>query len=417
MVNEKYAYNWITSKIGKAYLFASVLRRYVHRRQPRSLSPDVVLTEYGDSTHEYFFGYYDITPFSADERRVLAIQCPMGEARTTIDNPVEVGYFLVEGADQKFHRIGDTTNWCWQQGCRLQWYPTDGNRLVLYNQLVQGKHGAVIQDVETKRIEREYCKPIYSLSGDGRFAVSLNFARLQRLRPGYGYGDLPDETIDDPCPDRDGLWIMDMHTGNSEILLTMAEIARFQPQETMQEAVHYVNHVLWNPDSSRFMFFHLWLRDGIRRSRLLTLDKNGQHLFALYNEEHVSHYCWKNNDELVAFSTHLETGPHFHHYRDQEGLIGLIGQNVLTEDGHPSFNPSSNLLLTDTYPNRFLERELLLFNIDSCELEVLGTFYSPPVLAGELRCDLHPRWSPTGSMICFDSAHGGKRTVCILKLS
>ena len=105
----------------------------------------------------------------------------------------------------------------------------------------------------------------------------------------------------------DGLWIMDMATGNAELLLTMSEIARFQPQETMQEAVHYVNHVLWNPNSSRFMFFHLWLRDGIRRSRLLTLDKNGQHLFALYNEEHVSHYCWKNNDELVAFSTHFES--------------------------------------------------------------------------------------------------------------
>ncbi|SVE55722.1 uncharacterized protein METZ01_LOCUS508576, partial [marine metagenome] len=43
--------------------------------------------------------------------------------------------------------------------------------------------------------------------------------------------------------------------------------------------------------------------------------------------------------------------------------------------------------------------------------------YSPPALTAEVRCDLHPRWSPTGSMICFDSAHEGKRAVCVLHLS
>ena len=46
---------------------------------------------------------------------------------------------------------------------------------------------AVVRDALTGAVVRTLPRPIYALSRDGRQAVTLNFARLQHQRPGYGY--------------------------------------------------------------------------------------------------------------------------------------------------------------------------------------------------------------------------------------
>ena len=66
--------------------------------------------------------------------------------------------------------------------------------------------------------------PIYSISNDCLYAVSLDFRRLQRLRPGYGYEDLPDTSIDQKAPENQGLWLMDLKTGQSELIISLADI-------------------------------------------------------------------------------------------------------------------------------------------------------------------------------------------------
>ncbi len=391
-------------------------RRLLGRRSKALVNPDCVLRVFGHHDQEVFFGYYDVTPFSPDERYLLAMRKPFARGQKAPGTSIAVGYYSLEDDDPQFEEIGTTTTWCWQQGCRLQWFPHDKNRLILFNQLVNGKHGAVIKDIESKKIEQQYSRAIYSLSKDGKVGISLNFARLQRLRPGYGYDNLTDETTEEQCPEYDGLWSVDMATGKIELILTVSQIAQINPQKTMVGAVHYFNHVLWNPSSTRIMFFHLWLKKGKRRARLITVDKDGGQPYVLYNEDQVSHYCWLNENELIAFSTHPSTGGHYHHYRDKEGLIGVVGKNILTEDGHPSVKPELRKMLTDTYPDKRLERKLLLYDLVTTDMVILGSFFSPTTFMGEYRCDLHPRWSPSGRMLCIDSAHNGVRQQCVIEI-
>ena len=46
----------------------------------------------------------------------------------------------------------------------------------------------------------------------------------------------------------------------------------------------------------------------------------------------------------------------------------------------------------------------------------LGDFFVPEkYLDTDLKCDLHPRFSPSGNLICIDSAHTGERQVYIIK--
>lgn len=379
----------------------------------------VSLEKYGDNGHQVFFGYYDISPFNFDESILLATRAPFLNTPPQADIPLEIGYYHLRNGLTKFVKIGRTTTWCWQQGCRLQWYPLSmqgENNRVIYNALIDNQFGCYIQDIWNNKIVRQYRRAIYSVSPDGRFGLSLNFSRLGRLRPGYGYVNLPDETEGELAPEEDGIWYIDMDTGEDTLLLSIADIVQLKPLETMQGAEHYFNHICLNPDGTRFLFFHVWLKEGERYTRLITCNADGSEPYALINEGHVSHYTWKSSDEILCFSTHANTGMKYHLYRDKTSYKEVVGDGLLVMDGHPSYSPGDHFILTDTYPDRYSDRHLLLFDVAHKQLIDIGGFFSPYKYKGELRCDLHPRWSPSGSYIAFDSAHEGRRSLYIFTL-
>jgi hypothetical protein len=359
-----------------------------------------------------FFGYYDKTPFSCDESKILGLIAPFENNPPKATDEICIGYFDTQN-EFKYHKIGTTSTWCWQQGCRLQWYPKDENNLIIYNTIVNGKYGSRIQNILTKKIIRKYEFPIYDVDNKGLWVISLNFSRLHRLRPGYGYVNFPDQTHTNPCPNNDGVWRLNLETNEIKLILNLEEIAKIQPTETMEGATHYVNHLSFNPSGNRFMFLHLWVNNGKRFSRLFTSDINGNGLYLLANENMVSHYTWKNDTDLLVYSHHKETGNKYHLYKDMTEKIEVFGSGILKEDGHPSFHPLNSSLLTDTYPDKYSERKLLLYDSKG-SLHVLGAFFSPLQFSKEVRCDLHPRWDRTGKQICFDSAHEGYRCMYLM---
>jgi hypothetical protein len=46
----------------------------------------------------------------------------------------------------------------------------------------------------------------------------------------------------------------------------------------------------------------------------------------------------------------------------------------------------------------------------------LGRFVEPPEFRSGWRCDLHPRWSPRGDLIGFNSTRTGSRQVYVIEL-
>jgi hypothetical protein len=393
------------------------LRIGVHRaaRLASSFHPSCSTWKFFDRRNHVFFGYYDVSPFSHDEKLLLAMHVPHKNIPLRSPLEIAVGYYDLTEKNSLCVEIGKTSTWCWQQGCRLQWFPETSDSEILYNRIVDGKYGCVIQDIRSKKIIRSLQRPIYTVSRDGRWGLSLNFSRLHRLRPGYGYTHFPDETEGQRAPGDDGIWRIDMNSGGEEFLFSIEEITAFDPLESMNGAEHYFNHILFNPAGTRFMFFHIWLKDGKRFVRLITCNPDGNERYALVNEGHVSHYTWKSNNELLAYSTHKDTGTNYHLYRDETGEREIVGEGVLTGDGHPSYSPDASLLLTDTYHDKYREQHVLIYRLENEELVSLGSFYGPPEFRGEVRCDLHPRWSPSGKYICIDTPYKGKRAMFLIE--
>jgi len=357
-------------------------------------------------SNHVFFGYYDITPFSVDENLLLAMHVSSGKQISSPWIKATVGFYDLADEKRSFYEIGSTKTWCWQQGCRLQWYPEENNRVVLYNTMVDENYGCIVKDIFSKKTIKHYNLPIYSVSKNGKWGLSLNFSRLQRLRPGYGYYVLPDKTVGEFMPKKSGIVRLDMETGEKSFLFSVNDIANLKATGTMQDAEHYFNHLLYNPEGSRFLCVHLWVKEGRRYSRLITADRDGNHVYVMNNEGHSSHYCWKSNYEILVYATYAETGMHYYLCKDMSENRTIIGRGKLTEDGHPSFFPNGSALITDTYPDKYRAQSLLLFNLNNCQLKTLNQFYIPSKFSGENRCDLHPKLSPTGTYVCIDNVKG-----------
>jgi hypothetical protein len=383
----------------------------MYNKEARS-RPDI--DTYGVPNAHTFFGYYDITPFSPDGERLLSMVTASADHGASAMLNIRLGYFDLH--DHKtFVDVGESSTWCWQMGCRLQWFPQDPDRLIFYNTLVNGRYGAVIQDITTRAIERQFDRPIYAFDAGGNRALSVNFSRLQRLRPGYGYRNLPDDSIGHPFPQNDGIWRIDMTSGKSELIIDLSRLAQFDSLPSMTNAQHYVNHISFSPSGDRFMFFHLWEVNGQRYNRLMTSNWSGDDLCILESEGTASHYSWKSETELLATIHFDKKRTRYILYTDGSNNKTIIAPNLLNRDGHPSYAPQGGHFVTDTYPDDYREQHLLLFTEDTRLLD-LARFYSPPAFRGETRCDLHPRWDPTGQLICVDDTSQGLRKLAVLRI-
>ena len=365
----------------------------------------------------HFFGYYDKCPWDISERYMLALEVDFMERPPGPEDCVTVGLIDLTNKN-KWEPIGRTNAWNWQQGTMLQWLPTAPDRLIIYNKREKDGFISVIQDIHTGKT-RTLPLPIYALSRDGKSALSLNFARLAQTRPGYGYSGLPDPWEDDPCPEEDGIYWMDLATGKHRLIISLRQIAEIRHHPSMDGDKHWFNHLLFSPDDKRFIFLHRWRpQEGAHwRTRMFTANPDGSDIYCVSDHEMVSHFDWYNPKQILAWARRYGIGDRYFLFTDRTDHFEVLGEGILTCDGHCSYSPDGRWILTDTYPDSENMRTLILYRPSDRYRVDIGRFFSPEKLKGEIRCDLHPRWSRDGRKVCIDSAHEGGRQVYVLDVS
>lgn len=290
----------------------------------------------------------------------------------------------------------------------LQWVPGSRTKVV-WNDREGGRFVCRVLDVETREKRTIPC-PIYTLSPDGRTAVAPDFARVQDMRPGYGYAGLADAHRDEMAPADSGIFSIDLATGERELIISLAEVARFgEPDASMKGAKHYFNHLLFNTDGSRFVFLHRW-RPGGRggfRTRMLTASPEGKDLSVVDPSGKTSHFIWRDRAHILAWTRPRGKGSGFYLFEDRTGRFEQVGARVMTQNGHCTYLPGSEWILNDTYPDRKnREQHVYLYHVPTGGRVTLGRFRSPGEYTGEWRSDTHPRASGDGRKVVIDSAHG-----------
>ena len=382
------------------------------------IETEVPSREITNGPKSHWFAYYDKYQFDPSGRYVLGMEIGFDNRSPTPEDEIRLGMVDLHEGD-RWIEIGRTHAWSWQQGCMLQWVPGSESE-VIYNDRRDGRFISVIKNVFTGEV-RVMPRAVYTVSPDGKRALSLDFARVNDTRPGYGYVGLPYDWSRGDHPEDDGIYEVDLVAATSKRIISLAQIVDIDGRDNMKGVRHWFNHLLYSPDGSRFILLHRWKKNpdgkGGRYTRMFTANADGNSIYNLSDHGMVSHFIWKNPRQILAWARRKDATDRFCLFTDRSDQYDVIGEGILTRDGHCTYSPDGRWILTDTYPDKERMQNLMLYNPSTSALVKIGRFYLPPNLTGEWRCDLHGRWSRDGKTVCIDSAHSGQRQMVILDVS
>jgi hypothetical protein len=355
----------------------------------------------------HWFSYYDKLQFDPTGRYVLGMEVDFEHRSPKANDIIKIGMVDLKNGE-KWTELGQSSAWCWQQGCMLQWRPGSKDEII-FNDRQDGRFVCHIFNVHSGSM-RTLPYPIYTVSPNGRTAVAPDFRRIQDMRPGYGYAGLLDPHKDAAAPKDSGIFRIDLDTGGRELIISLADIAKFgQIPGNPKDAKHYFNHLLFNTDGSRFIFLHRWRASGLSSfgTRMLTANSDGTNIHIVDPYGKTSHFIWRDPKHILAWAWHPSHGDAFYLYEDGTEKVEVVGKGIMTRNGHCTYLPGNKWILNDAYPDKERKQIVYLYNVATGKTVPLGHFYQPPEYQGECRCDTHPRFSPDGRTIVIDSPHAG----------
>ncbi|MFA6928891.1 MAG: hypothetical protein WCT05_01085 [Lentisphaeria bacterium] len=372
----------------------------------------------------YFFGYYDRDPWNADLSKHLTLKAPQCEKLPQIGETAEVGY--LEGTNRPFVPCAKTRAWCHQQGAMTLWLKHRQNCFI-YNDFDLEEQKLVARIYEIGRgVVGRYEFPIYAMSPDGRWGATLNFARIPRR--GYTYAEalLPDDKV--PDLDQDGVFLIDMHTGTSTLLVNYRQLIAAHPMAyDLKDQYLWLNHIIFNCDSSKLLFLFRHCPEQRKphwQTNMYTVDINGSDLACTLSQLHwtngmISHQIWgRTPNEILIDANWRQQGNEYVVFDDRiRPFRATRISRGMGPMAHLIFSPDGKWLLADSYPKDGFQ-SLARVNAENGEIEIIGRFrhQQPDTFPVDVRCDLHPRWSADGKRITVDSIHQGKRKVYLLNI-
>lgn len=385
------------------------------------------LTEGTGAGRFHAHAYYDIPVFDADSRLVAGHRVGFAERPPTPDDAVEIGYVDTEG-DGAWTPVGESRAWSWQQGALTQWVP--GTRTLVWNDREPGGpdgDGFAARTFDVDTGERGALpRPVYALDPGGRFALSLNMARLDHVRPGYGYPGGAGARLDRRRPADDGVWRVDLRTGEARLVLPLRDAARFlaphlsakdRVKDVVRRHVYWFNHVKLSPDGRRFTVKLRWRPRDLSRgwngrmgvSLTCGVDGGDPRLLA----RATSHVIWLDDDRLFLWD---EADRELALYRDAPGggqRIERMAPDLVDHNVHMRHLPgTADRFVFDT-PYRE-DVDLLAYDAGTGEHERIARFGNHVPKRGPFRCDLHPNPSPDGRKVVVTSLDDGGRQMYLL---
>lgn len=394
-----------------------------------------------------FVGFHDITPWSPDGESLAIHRTPPDFFRLEdCRNPIEICLWNLSSG--LIRPLDETTGWNFQQGSRLQWLPGTADTLI-FNTVEQGRAVAVLKNVQSGA-RTVLPSAIYAISPDGKTSIAPDFSTLAHHWKAYGYPLLANLPMNDN-QDADGLWQLDIETGNKNLFISTRRAAAFEAVPGADPSSHFLCHASFSPDGSRVIFLHRFFSsDGGLFTRMIATDRDAKNLVLLAQEK-VSHFDWFDRNQVLVWARFSGGGLAAARARGTLGAAWMkpllrvarrmtgrwkkqflaesyyrisiedpksrarFGWPSLDSDGHPMIARSHKWIVTDFYPDKTGKLPLILYNPDLAQrIDVHVFVHNPRSSDSDVKCDLHPRWSRSERLIAVDTCEAGFRQVRIL---
>lgn len=389
--------------------------------EPMRISP--VGSEKNPMYHGFFFyncSHNELYQFDPSGRFMLGMRIYIEGREVQPHDKGEVGYFDLKEKN-KWIKIGETTAWNWQQGCRLQWIPGSSEEIIWNDCSDDGKSlVSRIFNIKTKKI-RTLPISAYTISPDGKTVLSVNFERI--IHGGCNYVSVANPYKNIWAPNAIGILKMDLKSEKIEMLMSVRDMAHILypgslPSDTLNGTLYFFREG-FNPSGNRFIVFvkdARQVKSGGTKARTegFSMNLDGKDVKYLYKEP--SHHFWLNDKEIMDNGFHQDpvTGESVRGYfRFVDDGTGIAKEKYFdAPNGHITLHKNNDWILTDTYSiggytylymyhiptKKFVPLSKLAFKLGG------KLFQDNP---GIYRVDLHPRFSPDGKLVSIDSSHEG----------
>jgi hypothetical protein len=367
----------------------------------------------------FFFGFHDCTPFSVDDKHILANKLMIDLRMPKPNDPLGIGFW--DENYKNYVKVDTSYAWNFHKGCRLQWLGNKPGKLI-YNTMISDKLRSIVYDCNQKS-KHIINYPIDTVSPDGKYATSFSYYRLEKLMPGYGYSCHDEPYLEEKISKNTGMYLVDLTRNDRRLLIDLYSLSKIQSDKSMVNSNHFVTHSMFSPDGKYVAFLHRWIKNDVlkRWSRLVCVHVETGAVYISPTTGMVSHYVWNSKNGIIAY---CQVGGVDGQYQFASYSLEnpkLIGARILNSDGHQHFVGDTSSFVTDTYPDKRRNAMLYHVNIDKnvvtniARIKSYRKFQSPSA-EKHWACDLHPRTNRSGSIVCFDSVHTGTRSMCFMKM-
>ncbi|MDH5400215.1 MAG: hypothetical protein OEX02_18830, partial [Cyclobacteriaceae bacterium] len=207
-----------------------------------------------------------------------------------------------------------------------------------------------------------------------------------------------------------GVFLLDLETNKTKLIVSIKEVFEqaVAGYPALAKRHMWFNHTVINPSGTRFLFLaRSWNERKGLDSAMFTANMDGSDLrMVIPFGTGVSHFGWRGDDEIIATFT-PPGGNRMKHYLFYDGKADyrVVGDNFIIGNGHCTFTADGRWMATDRKDKASQSQSLWLYDMELDKGMILCNFpvNDKKYMSGNVRCDFHPRWNPSGNKICFDA--------------